>query len=286
LLSIVDLSYSYGAQPVLQDITLTIQPTTVVGILGPNGSGKTTLLRLLSGMLTPPSGRVEVNGVNLQNIPRSLLARQMAVVPQETHVAFDYSVLEIVLMGRYPHLQPFETEGPNDLAIARTALAQTGTAALADRSFMTLSGGEKQRVIIASALAQFGHSPVDVPVELAPEILLLDEPTASLDLGYQMEIGATLRQLNANRGITMIVSTHDLNFAASICQNVVLLRDGRILAAGELDTVLNPKNISRLYDVDASVDRHPLSGQLSIVPFRRQLPPSVASQYSSSKESM
>ncbi len=258
----------------------------MVGILGPNGSGKTTLLRLLSGMLTPPSGRVEVNGVNLQNIPRSLLARQMAVVPQETHVAFDYSVLEIVLMGRYPHLQPFETEGPNDLAIARTALAQTGTAALADRSFMTLSGGEKQRVIIASALAQFGHSPVDVPVELAPEILLLDEPTASLDLGYQMEIGATLRQLNANRGITMIVSTHDLNFAASICQNVVLLRDGRILAAGELDTVLNPKNISRLYDVDASVDRHPLSGQLSIVPFRRQLPPSVASQYSSSKESM
>ena len=286
MLSIVDLSYSYGAQSVLQDITLTIQPATVVGILGPNGSGKTTLLRLLSGMLTPPSGRIEMNGVDLQKISRSLLARQMAIVPQETHVAFDYSVLEIVLMGRYPHLQPFETEGPNDLAIARTALAQTGTAALADRSFMTLSGGEKQRVIIASALAQFGHSPVDVPVELAPEILLLDEPTASLDLGYQMEIGATLRQLNANRGITMIVSTHDLNFAASICQNVVLLRDGRILAAGELDAVLNPKNISRLYDVDASVDRHPLSGQLSIVPFRRQLPSSVASQYSSSKESM
>tara|TARA_B100001105_G_C22290820_1_gene399475 strand:+ start:91 stop:951 length:861 start_codon:yes stop_codon:yes gene_type:complete len=285
LLSIVDLSYSYGAQPVLQDITLTIQPTTVVGILGPNGSGKTTLLRLLSGMLTPPSGRVEVNGVNLQNIPRSLLARQMAIVPQETHVAFDYSVLEIVLMGRYPHLQPFETEGPNDLAVARTALAQTGTAALAGRSFMTLSGGEKQRVIIASALAQFGHSAVDVPVELAPEILLLDEPTASLDLGYQMEISATLRRLNAKRGITMIVSTHDLNFAASICQKVVLLRDGRILAAGELDAVLTPKNISRLYDVDASIDRHPLSGQLSIVPFRRQSLSSVASQHSSSKES-
>jgi|TARA_B100002003_G_scaffold181982_1_gene170135 iron complex transport system ATP-binding protein len=285
LLSIVDLSYSYGGQLVLQDITLTIQPTTVVGILGPNGSGKTTLLRLLSGMLTPPSGRVEVNGVNLQNIPRSLLARQMAIVPQETHVAFDYSVLEIVLMGRYPHLQPFETEGPNDLAVARTALAQTGTAALADRSFMTLSGGEKQRVIIASALAQFGHSAVDVPVELAPEILLLDEPTASLDLGYQMEIGATLQRLNANRGTTMIVSTHDLNFAASICQNVVLLRDGRILAAGELDAALTPKNISRLYDVDASIDRHPLSGQLRIVPFRRQSPSSVAPQYSSSKES-
>tara|TARA_B100001146_G_scaffold214108_1_gene215063 strand:+ start:769 stop:1629 length:861 start_codon:yes stop_codon:yes gene_type:complete len=285
LLSIVDLSYSYGAQPVLQDITLTIQPTTVVGILGPNGSGKTTLLRLLSGMLTPPSGRVEMNGVNLQNIPRSLLARQMAIVPQETHVAFDYSVLEIVLMGRYPHLQAFETEGPNDLAVARTALAQTGTAALADRSFMTLSGGEKQRVIIASALAQFGHSPLDVPAELAPEILLLDEPTASVDLGYQMEISATLRRLNAKRGITMIVSTHDLNFAASICQKVVLLRDGRILAAGELDTVLTPKNISRLYDVDASIDRHPLSGQLNIVPFRRQSPSSVASQYSSSEES-
>ena len=257
----------------------------MVGILGPNGSGKTTLLRLLSGMLTPPSGRVEMNGVNLQNIPRSLLARQMAIVPQETHVAFDYSVLEIVLMGRYPHLQPFETEGPNDLAVARTALAQTGTAALADRSFMTLSGGEKQRVIIASALAQFGHSPLDVPAELAPEILLLDEPTASVDLGYQMEISATLRRLNAKRGITMIVSTHDLNFAASICQKVVLLRDGRILAAGELDTVLTPKNISRLYDVDASIDRHPLSGQLNIVPFRRQSPSSVASQYSSSEES-
>ena len=236
-------------------------------------------------MLTPPSGRIEGKGVNLQNIPRSLLARQMAIVPQETHVAFDYSVLEIVLMGRYPHLQPFETEGPDDLTMARTALAQTGTTALADRSFMTLSGGEKQRVIIASALAQFGHSPDDLPMELAPEILLLDEPTASLDLGYQMEISATLRRLNTTRGITMIVSTHDLNFAASICQKVVLLRDGRILAAGELDAVLNPKNISRLYDVDASIDRHPLSGQLSIVPFRRQSPSSVASQHSSSEES-
>ena len=191
MLSIVDLSYSYGAQPVLQDITLTIQPTTVVGILGPNGSGKTTLLRLLSGILTPPTGRVEVNGVNLQNIPRSLLARQMAVVPQETHVAFDYSVLEIVLMGRYPHLQPFETEGPNDLAVARTALAQTGTAALADRSFMTLSGGEKQRVVIAGAIAQ------------EPELMILDEPTSALDIKYQIQILNILKELNQKKSVAV-----------------------------------------------------------------------------------
>ena len=162
----------------------------IVGILGPNGSGKTTLLKLLAGTLQPLRGRVTLDGVDLARLPRRDVARRMAVVPQETQLAFDYSVLEVVLMGRYPHLGAFEIEGPADLAIARDALRATGTLDFEDRPFATLSGGEKQRVIIAGALAQI-RSLAGSP---AQPLLLLDEPTAALDLGYQLEIAALLRR--------------------------------------------------------------------------------------------
>ena len=176
------------ALPGVQEVSVRVERGHVVGILGPNGSGKTTLLRLLAGMLRPESGTVTLNGTDVASLSRAALARSIAVVPQETHLAFDYSVLEIALMGRYPHLGTFELEGPRDLAIAREALAATGTAALERRSFATLSGGEKQRVVIASALAQ------------QADILLLDEPTASLDIGYQFDIAALLARLNRERG--------------------------------------------------------------------------------------
>ena len=159
------------------------------------------------------------------------LARRIAVVPQETHSAFDYSALEIVMMGRYPHLGAFELEGASDLAIARRAMADTGTASFEDRRFATLSGGEKQRVVIAGALAQ------------ASDVLLLDEPTASLDLGYQFEIAALLSRLNRDRGTTMVVSTHDLNLAATLCTELVLLKDGRVIAQGPTDDVLTPAHV-------------------------------------------
>ena len=238
-------------------MTLGVERGSLVGVLGPNGSGKTTLLRTLSGTLVPQSGRVTLDGVDIGRMSRPAIARRMAVVPQETHLAFDYSVLEIVLMGRYPHLRPFELEGPGDLALAREALAATGTLPLERRPYATLSGGEKQRVIIASALAQ------------APAIMLLDEPTASLDPGYQIEIAALLRSLNAARGITMIVATHDLNFAASICRHLVLLRGGRVLASGPTPAVLTAARIAELYGVEADVRHHDLAGHITVVPIRR-----------------
>ena len=232
----------------------------------------------MAGLLEPSTGRVTLDGTDVSRLQRRHLARRMAIVPQETHLAFDYSVLELALMGRYPHLQTFELEGPDDLAIAREALAATGTAELEHRRFMTLSGGEKQRVIIASALAQFGRlsppSPVP-PVPPVPDeqeasaVLLLDEPTASLDLGYQLEIATILKTLNRERAIAMLVSTHDLNFAAHLCRELVLLRDGHTVAAGPTEAVLTTESVERLYDVDADVRHHEAAGHLTVVPLRR-----------------
>lgn len=171
------ISFAYrGGDKVLNSVAMRIPRGGLVGILGPNGSGKTTLLRLLGGLLTPLEGRVHLGGVDLRRFPRAVVARRMAMVPQETHLAFEYTVLEMAVMGRYPHFKAFEIEGPDDLEIAREALRATGTLHLESRLFNTLSGGEKQRVVIAGALAQ------------NPDILLLDEPTASLDLAYQLEI--------------------------------------------------------------------------------------------------
>ena len=272
MLEVVDASFAYGGHRVLRDVALRVAPGELVGILGPNGSGKTTLLRLLAGMLRPTGGRITLDGQDLTAIPRAALARRMAIVPQETHLAFDYSVLEIALMGRYPHLRRFEVEGPDDVALARAALAETGTLDLEHRSFMTLSGGEKQRVIIASAFAQFGRRTSGADGSEPAALLLLDEPTASLDLGYQLDVAATLQQLNAERGIAMVLSTHDLNFAASLCHHIVLLRAGGVLAAGATEAVLTPDTIRRLYDVEATVSYHPAAGHLTVVPTGRLRP--------------
>ena len=221
------VSFGYrGDTRVLDDVSTAITRRGLVGILGPNGSGKTTLLRILAGLLRPSKGRVSLDGADLRTVPRASVARRMAMVPQETQLAFEYTVLEMATMGRYPHLGAFEIEGPEDLEIAREALRATGTDHLASRLFNTLSGGEKQRVVIAGALAQ------------APEILLLDEPTASLDLAYQLEIRSILHKLNRERGLTIVVSTHDLNFAAGLCRDLVLLHQGRVLASGPTETML------------------------------------------------
>lgn len=258
MLQAADVSFSYGpGQAGLHGVSLDVARGGLVGVLGPNGSGKTTLLRLLGGLLPAASGRITIDGRDVGHMARRDLARRIAVVPQETRLSFDYSVLEVVLMGRYPHLGPFELESPRDVAIARDALAATGTLALADRPFQTLSGGEKQRAIIAGALAQ------------AADVMLLDEPTAALDPGYQVEITALLRRLNADRGVTIVVATHDLNLAAGLCRRLLLLREGRVLAAGPTAEVLTRESVLALYDVEADVRFHEGAGHLTVVPLRR-----------------
>jgi cobalamin transport system ATP-binding protein len=258
LLQAADVHFSYGpGQAGLHGVSLDVARGNLVGVLGPNGSGKTTLLRLLGGLVPAASGRITIDGRDVGQMTRRELARRIAVVPQETRLSFGYSVLEVVLMGRYPHLGPFELESPRDVAIARDALAATGTLALADRPFLTLSGGEKQRAIIAGALAQ------------AADVMLLDEPTAALDPGYQIEIAALLARLNAERGVTIVVATHDLNLAAGLCQHLLLLREGRVLAAGPTGEVLTRESVLALYDVEADVRFHEGAGHLTVVPLRR-----------------
>jgi iron complex transport system ATP-binding protein len=254
LLQVDSVRFAYARDAVLDDVSFAAPRGTIVGVLGPNGSGKTTLLRLLAAIITPSSGRVTLDGVAVTAFGRRELARRIAVVPQETYATFDFTVLEIVLMGRYPHLGPFELEGASDLAIARDALAATGTAALADRLFSTLSGGEKQRVVIAAALAQ------------SSDVLLLDEPTASLDVGYQLEIASVLGRLNRDRGTTMVVSSHDLNFAASICKELVLIRRGRVIARGPTAEVLTREHVRALYDVDADIAFNARAGHVTVIP--------------------
>lgn len=253
----VSFAYREHAPPVLDRVSIEVRSGELVGILGPNGSGKTTLLKLMAGTLRPSPGSVELNGRRLSGWSRREAARRIAYVPQETHAAFDFTVLDIVLMGRFPHLGPFALEGPSDLAIARQALEATGTARFEARAFSTLSGGEKQRVVIASALAQ------------AADLMLLDEPTASLDLAYQLEVASLLRRLNRERGTTMAICTHDLNLAAALCDEVVLIKQGRVLAQGTTHETLTAANIRTTYGVDADVRFHPQAGHLAVVPIAR-----------------
>ena len=259
MLSAEDVSFRYAPDGplVVNGVSVRLAAGALVGILGPNGSGKTTLLRLLSGTRRPSAGRVMLGDQPLDRLSRRDVARRIAVVPQETELAFEYSAIEIVLMGRHPHLGVLTVEGPDDLRIAREALAATGTGHLADRPFHELSGGEKQRIVIAAALAQ------------SAALLLLDEPTASLDLGYQLEVSSLLLRLNQDHGVTMAISTHDLNLAASICRELILMRDGKVLASGPTDTVLTPENVRRLYDVEADVHVHSETGHMTVVPVRR-----------------
>lgn len=239
---------SDGSGPVIDGVSVSIPAGGIVGLLGPNGSGKTTLLKLLAGALQPQIGTVTLSGQSLQTIPRRELARRLAVVPQETHLAFDYSVLEMALMGRYPWLSAFEVEGPDDLAAAHEALVTTGTDRFSTRAFPTLSGGEKQRVVIASALAQLDdRGPTGQP---APQrLLFLDEPTASLDLHYQLEIGHLIERLHSERGVTIVLSSHDLRLVSSVCTSAILLSNGRVLAHGPTREVMTPTLVSELYDI-------------------------------------
>lgn len=265
MLQAADLAFAYGGAPVLHGVSLEVPAGALVGLIGPNGSGKTTLLRLLAGTRRPTRGQVTLDGTPLTSLQRGAIARRIAVVPQETHLAFDYSVLEVVLMGRYAHLGPFEVEGAGDVAIARAALAATGAAAFELRAFSTLSGGEKQRVIIAAALAQITGADGAC---VRGAVLLLDEPTAALDLKYQLGVATLLRSLQRDRNLTIIVSTHDLPFAAGLCSTLVMLKEGRVMASGAAADLLTPPRVRELYGVEVEVARHGSTGRIVVVPVR------------------
>jgi cobalamin transport system ATP-binding protein len=266
MLQATDVWFGYDeSKPVLRGVTVAVPRAGIIGILGPNGSGKTTLLRMLAGTRHPQRGSVTLDAAPLTRLSRAALARRMAVVPQETQLAFDYTVAEVAMMGRYPHLGPFEIEGPADLAVVEETLTSTGTVHLKDRLFSTLSGGEKQRVVIAGALAQIFRMEGD---ESTGGYLLLDEPTASLDLGYQLEVASLLKRLHQERRVAIVISTHDLGLAGTLCDRLVLIREGLVVAEGPTDEVLTPARVREVYGVDVEVIRHG-SGQRVVVPLRR-----------------
>jgi len=236
------LSFSYpGGPPVLEKIDLSIEKGEMVGILGPNGSGKTTLLKLMSGALRPSAGRVLLEGSDISRMAIKEIARKMTVVPQETDLGFDFTVREVVSMGRYPHLGRFQFNDPESERIVRRSMKRMGVLDLAEKSFSQLSGGEKQRVIIARALSQ------------EPELLFLDEPTKNLDVRHSLDIMTLVRRMNIRSGLTVAAVLHDLDLAARYCTRIILLKEGRIYRDGPIESVLNPEIIEQVFDVRTRV---------------------------------
>lgn len=231
------LSWAYGSAEVLRAVSLAAPHGRVLGLLGPNGSGKTTLLRLLYGALNSPTGSVTVDGDRLAALPAREAARRLAVVVQEAGGESTMTVAETVLLGRSPHLSSFQRTGATDHAVAAQALERVGAAHLAARAFSGLSGGERQRVLIARALTQQATH------------LLLDEPTNHLDIRYQHEVLGLVAALTHELHRTVVVVLHDLNLAARYCDDVVLLGDAGVAAAGPVDAVLTPEVLEPVYGI-------------------------------------
>ena len=244
----------------LNSAYLTVQPGEVIGLVGPNGSGKTTLLKAISGVLRPQVGIITLDDVDVYRIKPKRLAQQMAVVPQSTDTFFfDFTVEEVVLMGRSPHINFLGTESTHDFDVVQKALEMTDVARFADRKINELSGGEQQRVIIARALAQ------------EPKILLLDEATSQLDIGIKIEIFDLVRRLAAS-GIAVIAAIHDLNLAAQYCDRLLLLKRGEIIADGTVEEVLTQEHIAEAFGVSAFVRKHPITNAFSITLLPRHTP--------------
>jgi iron complex transport system ATP-binding protein len=248
------LTAGYGERTALRSLDLEVYPGELLAVVGPNGAGKSTLLTVLGGSLKPWQGEVTISGQELSKIDRRSLARMVASVAQENPVAFQFSALEVTLMGRAPHLGAFHLETRHDVQIARSALKAFGLGEIAERPIQELSGGERKRVFLARAIAQ------EAP------IILLDEPAAFLDLRHVAEIFKLFRQLSTERDTAVIVTLHDLNVAALYADRVLLLKDGVCVAYGTPAEVLTPANLSAVYEVSVHVGRHPMSGAMMIWP--------------------
>lgn len=255
-----DVSFSYprmgsGATrpPLFQGLHVDIHPAQMLGVIGPNGSGKTTLLKLLAGIVRPLRGTIHLQGQDVSTFTPHEVGRRVAYVPQEFHVTFPFTVQEIVLMGRYPHrrtglwhLWGWETR--EDYLAAEWAMRRLNVMSLAEKPITAVSGGERQRALIARALAQDAA------------ILLLDEPTAFLDLSYQLDICRVLRALTVERGLTIVMVSHDLNLASQYCDRLLLLDRGRVVAMDHPTRVLRPDLLEPVYGCRVLIDHHPESG--------------------------
>jgi iron complex transport system ATP-binding protein len=252
MLTVEQLYAGYGDTLVLSDVALAVSPGEFLGVLGPNGCGKTTLLRALRGTLRPRRGRVQLEDRDLRSIDAGALARTMAYLPQDMTLDLDFTVRELVLMGRSPHLSRFARESAADRRVADRAMELADIRHLADRAVTALSGGERQRTLVAMCLAQ------------EPKILLLDEPTNHLDLAHQLSILDLIARLNRD-GLSVVAVFHDLNLAAEYCSRLVLLKDGRIAAAGEPAEVITEEMIRHVYGVKVAIESNRVSQRPHVV---------------------
>ncbi|MBI2856181.1 MAG: ABC transporter ATP-binding protein [Chloroflexi bacterium] len=254
MLEVRDVWFSYGEKPVLRGIDLEVGDGEIVGIVGPNGSGKSTLIKLIGGVLHPEYGQVRWAGEDLSILSPKKRARLVASVPQSPSLPESFTAFDLVMMGRTPYLGLLRGEGLNDLAAVRRAMEVTGVWALANQPIGKLSGGERQRVLVARALAQ------ETP------ILLLDEPTASLDIAYQVAIMDTVKAVQRVRGGAIVVAIHDLILAAQYCHRIGILKDGAFYALGTPTEVLTGKNVREGYGASVLILEHPVSGLPMVLP--------------------
>ena len=245
------LSFEIEAETLLDGVDLHAVRGQLVGLIGPNGAGKSTLLRAISGILRYQRGTVRLEGADLKSLSSREVAAGLALIPQIAPYTHGFTSIELVLMGRYPHLGRFQIEGREDARIAREAMRLTETEQFADRTLETLSGGERQRMFVSRALAQ------------QPRVLLLDEPTSNLDVLHQLKVFDLVREL-VDGGLTAIAAIHDLNMAARYCDRLVLLFEGQVLADGTPEEVLSPETLESAFGVKAAVYRDPITGSLAI----------------------
>ena len=244
-----NIRFSYKDTWAIQDVSFSIDRGSFWGLIGPNGSGKTTLLKLLCGLLIPQQGRVTFLERDVNDWDSRKRAQWIAYVHQDKRILYSYTVLEVVLMGRSPYASLFGFDRPEDIDIAKRALERVGLLRLADRPIQAVSGGEHQMVHIARALAQ------------QPKVILLDEPTAFLDLSHQLNIYKILYDLNREEGMTVVVISHDLNMASQFCKDLLLLKNGRIVASGPPSLVITPDLIEQVFQCRTLVDEHPSTGK-------------------------
>ncbi len=249
MLEVNDVQISIGKKEIVRKVSFQVQDGGFVGVIGPNGSGKSTLLKAIYRVLKPSGGTIRIMGDDLGSLTLRESALRTAVVAQHNYYNFDFSVMDVVLMGRAPHKQRMEMDNDEDRAIAQESLKVIGMEDFEKRDFYTLSGGEQQRVILARALTQ------------KTPFVILDEPTNHLDIKYQLQLMDAIKDLD----LTVLCALHDLNIAAAYCDTLVLMKDGEIHSIGTPEEIITKENIKNVYGVDATIERHRDTGLLNVV---------------------
>ncbi len=247
MMELYNVSLGYNHRAIVHDVNMKARPGQVLGLVGPNGSGKSTLIKGMSQLIDLLAGRILIDGRDIKTIKREELARLVGTVPQSPALPGTFTAFEVVLMGRTPHLGLLRYEGQKDLAIAWQAMHATNTQSLVERRVSEISGGERQRLIIARALTQ------------QPRTMLLDEPIANLDIKHQVEILNLIKSLCQDQNLTVIIALHDLNLAAQYCNWMVMLNSGRVYAEGTPSDILTAENIKTVYGAEVCVFPHPIN---------------------------